>query len=111
MPIRPTSNPLRPPKAPKPFRRVGKVLQTVRLAGPEKSALREKAYLRSGGFCEIHLKEGCSGFVPWLHGHLSHVRGVGAGGSDVEENVVWSCANCHSKSHNCGGKPCPEKPK
>jgi hypothetical protein len=101
---------LRPPKKRKPFRVEGKVSHRVRLYGPERTKLRESVYLRAAGFCERKLP-GCGGYTPWKSGHLSHVRSVGSGGADTEENTLWSCASCHSKSHNCEGKPCPPKPK
>jgi hypothetical protein len=104
------TNSLHPPKPRKPLRREGKVTGTVRLTGIEKSALREQAYLRTNGHCED-----CGVYAPWKSGdlwsgHMAHIQGVGAGGSDVETNVLWLCAACHGKRHNAGGKPCPAKP-
>lgn len=97
-----------PPRPRKEPQRVGKVSHQVRLSGPPKSALREAVYLRAKGMCEIRLP-GCGGYTPWKSGEMAHVRSVGSGGSDELANCVWSCQNCHRKSHNCGGKPCPAK--
>lgn len=110
------SGPLSPPRKPKPLRREGKVFHQVRLTGPEKSKLREQVYLRAKGFCEVTDANGkkfpgCNGYTPWKSGHLVHVLGVGAGGSDTEENTWWGCQNCHDRLHNAGGKPCPPKPR
>lgn len=101
--------PFAPPKKRKPDRREGKVTHTVRLHGPEKSALRDDCFRRSQGFCEVRLP-GCLSYAPWLSGEMAHIRSVGSGGSDTLENVLWSCMQCHSKLHNAGGKPCPPKP-
>lgn len=95
---------LHPPPKPRPNFREGKVSHQIRLHGPEKTELRQRVYWRANGFCEM-----CGIYTPWKSGHLVHVQGVGAGGSDSEENTKWGCAGCHNKLHNAGGKPCPPK--
>lgn len=101
--------PWQPPKRKKKPLREGKVTQTIRRSGPEMSDLRDRVFLRSQGICERNLR-GCQGYTPYKLGNLSHIRSRGAGGSDTEENTLWSCFPCHVKSHNCDGKPCPPKP-
>lgn len=29
-----------------------------------------------------------------------HLRSVGAGGHDLNENIIWVCRICHTKVHN-----------
>lgn len=94
----------KPFTAPKPRKqsRVGKT-GTVRLVGPDMSKLREQAYLRANGMCELKIV--CSGgYVPWKSGQLVHKRTKRNHG-DTLDNVLWGCGGCHLASHNCDGKP------
>ena len=88
--------------------RVGK-LGIVRLDAQGMAELRARVYDRAGGLCELKLP-GCWRYAGWKSGELCYIKSRGAGGSDTEENTQWGCAHCHSKPHNCGGKPCPPNP-
>ena len=37
----------------------------------------------------------------WVSGavHVHHVYSVGSGGSDIKENLISLCINCHDKAH------------
>ena len=92
----------------------------VRLFGQDYQALGGMAWYRSGGKCEC----GCGRRAPSRAllrvlgetasmadiGELSHNE-HGARKSDEIERVKWMRHECHMKSHNCGGKPVPRKPK
>lgn len=85
----------------------------VRLRGADKKELREQVYDRAQGMCELKLK-GCKRYAGWKSGHLAHIQGTGAGGSDTPENTNWSCDHCHFLSHaygKDGQKPCPRREK
>lgn len=84
--------------------RVGK-LGIVRLAGKDMESLRQAAYDRSMGLCEMKLK-GCEKYAGWISGNLAHVRTKRNNG-DTIDNVLWACAHCHIQSHN--PKACPPK--
>ena len=61
---------------------------------------------------KMALIAGISNYKPgtgWNYGHLCHKKSKGSGGADTLENTFWGCYVCHSKSHNCNGKPCPPK--
>jgi hypothetical protein len=108
--LRRSRNPFAAPKRKK-VSRVGKATGTVRLVGADRSALKDRVYLRCNGFCEI--RKECRGqYVPFKDGHLFHVLGVGAGGADTEENTKYSCPACHNIWHaygKSGQKPVPRK--
>jgi len=82
---------------------VGK-LGRIRLKGDALAALRRRVFLRDKWACQ-----NCGAICGWASGHLAHYKSRGAGGSDTEENTRLLCADCHQKSHNCGGKPLPSK--
>jgi 5-methylcytosine-specific restriction endonuclease McrA len=52
-------------------------------------------------------------YAPWpeIRNFLdpAHVISRGAGGPDTLENLRTRCRFCHTRSHNCGGKPVPAK--
>lgn len=82
----------------------------IRLYGPALEALRRDCYNRDKQACVD-----CGAHVYWEPGyigsmHMAHIKSRGAGGSDVIDNVETKCAECHGKSHNCGGHPLPRKP-
>lgn len=108
--LRKSRKPFSPPKRKKQSRE-GKVTGTVRLYGEDRSRLKDRVYERSGGFCEV--KRVCNGgYVPYKEGHLFHIKGVGAGGADTEENTLFSCPPCHHFWHAygpSGSKPVPAK--
>ena len=85
---------------------VGK-LGRVRLRGKALEALRRACFERDGYRCVECRRCGL------CHNPLdmAHIQSRGAGGSDTLENVKTLCHECHMKSHNAGGKPCPPKPK
>lgn len=78
----------------------------------EKEQLRQQVYRRAGGRCELRNKAECvqgvlpySGITPWDHGHLVHMKSIGAGGKWTEENCKWGCHVCHLIGlHVEGGK-------
>lgn len=89
--------------------RVGK-LGIVRLARKDMTELREQAYDRAQGICEMKLP-GCKKYAGWLSGHLAHIRTKRNNG-DRLDNVQWACDSCHGISHQygpSGQKPCPPK--
>ena len=95
---------------------VGK-LGRVRLRGKALEALRRECFTRDGWRCtrvdeSVHIVPcGCGRTVSWASGHMAHIVSRGAGGSDVIDNVHTMTQECHGKSHNAGGKPCPPKVK
>lgn len=46
----------------------------------------------TGKWCQICGRGGVA-----IHAH--HIRSRGAGGADAPENLVWVCADCHSRIH------------
>ncbi len=67
----------------------------------QKRAVRLIVFERSGGVCELKLREDCLGWVPWdgpdiwSRGHAAHILGAGAGGEWTPENIRRSCWRCH----------------
>jgi 5-methylcytosine-specific restriction endonuclease McrA len=84
--------------------KVGK-LGTIRLKGADLERVRRACFIRDGWRCQD-----CLRVIGWASGHMAHIKSRGAGGSDVMDNVRTLCLECHSKEHNCGGKPLPRKP-
>ena len=85
----------------------------VRLRGAEMAELREKVWKRDGCRCvdcDLLLSLIATPGSP-NRMELSHIKSRGAGGADTMENTCSRCPECHAKSHNAGGKPCPPKPK
>ena len=83
----------------------------IRLKGDAMLKLRLDMWDRDTGRCCD-----CGEQVSWFDtgertGEMAHIRSRGANGSDTLENVRLLCRRCHRNSHNCGGKPCPPKPK
>lgn len=64
------------------------------LFGADMRNRRQEVYDRDGGVCR-----GCKKRVSWSWGQAHHVKHRGRGGSDSLGNLVWSCADCHSKEH------------
>lgn len=86
--------------------RVGK-LGIVRKVGKDMTELREQAYDRAHGHCEVALPHSCPGSVAWELGDLAHIRNRRMYG-DVLSNVWWACREGHRVAmHN--PKPCPRK--
>lgn len=91
-------------------------LGTVRLYGDDLEALREEAFIRSGGHCEMERDgERCNYRITRTNSEMAHVRNKRMYG-DTPDNILMSCKNridgqpgCHTLSHNAGGKPCPSK--
>lgn len=108
--LRRTRKPTAAPKRPKQSR-VGKATGTIRLYGNDRSALKDRVYLRAQGRCELLIV--CNGeYVPYKDGHLAHTKSVGSGGNDSESNTKFACPGCHIRSHaygSKGAKPCPTK--
>ena len=82
-------------------------LGIVRLYGKDLAKLREDCYWRAAGRCELMLS-GCLDNAGWTVGQMAHIKAKRNNG-DTLDNVRWSCAPCHAKSHNCNGKPVPPK--
>jgi len=76
----------------------------IRLKGEDLAKLRRDCFVRDGWKCRD-----CSRRISWVSGHMAHIISRGAGGSDVLENVLTKCAECHRNEHNCGGKAVPRK--
>jgi 5-methylcytosine-specific restriction endonuclease McrA len=74
--------------------KVGK-LGRVRLKGADLERLRRACFVRDGYRCVI-----CGRTVGWVSGHMMHIQGRGAFGSDVLSNVETGCAECHHHHHN-----------
>jgi hypothetical protein len=108
--LRRSRNPFAAPKRKK-VSRVGKATGTVRLVGADRSALKDRVYLRCNGHCELRLV--CNGeYVPYKNSHLAHVKSVGSGGPDTDANTRYTCPACHIQSHAYGPsnkKPVPPK--
>ena len=74
--------------------------KTIRLKGKAYTEFRAKVFEKYGGKCQ---KCRCKaplydqdGQFSWKTcGHVSHIKGRGAGGGDVMENVKWLCPKCH----------------
>ena len=90
----------------KPKRKVSRVgkLGIIRLKGSDMEKLRHEAFERVGGICELKLDSDCWGRCAEYRGELAHIRTKRNNG-DTLDNVQWACPSCHSRSHNCGGKP------
>jgi hypothetical protein len=79
----------------------------------DKESIRWQVYERSAGRCELSLP-GCSGRVLPFDGsifdrwHLVHIHARRRFGWGLE-NLCGGCFWCHTRSHNCGGKPVPKK--
>ena len=78
---------------------------TKRLHGKKRTLLRRecaKYYnyqcVDCGRYIPLYDSEGC--FDMYTCGHMSHERGVGAGGEDNLENTRWRCCECHRKKDN-----------
>lgn len=88
----------------------------VRLYGKERAKRREEIFERAGGRCEETYALHFSGFedislVPYVRCNAmatewSHLR-HGANKCDcLDPRCNWaSCSDCHTKRHNCGGRP------
>lgn len=80
-----------------------------RLEGYALKALRTLAWYRDGGKCQECKKPVLLDSKDWSQMEMAHIKSRGAGGEDSLNNVRTLCKECHSKSHNCGGKPVPSK--
>lgn len=101
-----------------------RVMGREKLYGAAKTEQRWKLFVRSGGsretglggYCEAYLfTEGplvmrvrCFKPITWETMEWSHNRHA-ANKDDSLEGGIASCRECHQKSHNAGGKPCPSK--
>ncbi len=70
-------------------------LGRIRLKGDALAALRRECFTRDNWRCVD-----CGKPVSWVSGHMAHIQSRGAGGSDVIDNVLTKCADCHWKEHN-----------
>lgn len=76
----------------------------VRLNGQEMSELRYYVFSRSiplgdaRGMCENSVADDgsrCPVRITWYTMELAHIESRGRGGSDVKENVLACCRDCH----------------
>ena len=79
--------------------------KTVRLEGKAYTKFREEVFIKFGGICQkckkfFPLRDNSGQFDFFNCGHVSHIKGVGAGGGDVIENVKWKCYPCHIKKEH-----------
>lgn len=71
----------------------------IRLKGKAYTKFRKAVHDRALGRCESCgcyaplLVDGC--FDVFTCGHVSHIVGRGAGGSDTLDNAKWECHDCH----------------
>ena len=79
----------------------------------EKEAARTLCYSRALGLCHW-----CRRYAPlngddFTRGQLCHLKAKRRFGwmesEETGQKHLWGCLECHSKSHNAGGKPCPAK--
>ena len=83
-------------------------LGIIRLYGNDIKDLRLKAFIRSGGYCEMQRdRVRCGWPITFENSELAHIVGRGRGGSDVIDNVLMSCKfrsdgepGCHHLQHN-----------
>lgn len=88
---------------------VRKKLRRGELSSAQKDVIRRTRYKMDNECCAD-----CGRWVRWDSGyldsmHLMHVKSKGSGGDWSMENLRTGCPECHSKRHNCGGKPVPKK--
>jgi len=78
----------------------------VRLDAGEMANLRRYVYERSiplgdsRGMCENSPWDGgnrCPARITWFTMELAHIESRGRGGSDVKENVLACCRDCHDE--------------
>lgn len=82
----------------------------VRLYGIDYQNFRYKIGRKSSWRCQMkdENEKACGKYAPFdgfNHGELSHEVHRGRGGSDVDENVTWSCGGpggCHRKQRHPG---------
>lgn len=79
-------------------------IRTIRLKGKAYTKFRQKLYDRAGGRCErcgnvapLYVD---GGFDEFLCGHVHHLKSKGAGGQDIENEVVYLCFLCHRAIHD-----------
>jgi hypothetical protein len=81
--------------------------KALRLKGKKKTEFRKQVFAHFEGICQ---DPACGCFNPLFDqdgvfdvftcGHVSHIKSLGAGGSDTIENVLWKCYECHiNKEH------------
>ena len=71
-------------------------LGIIRLKGPALAALRRARFTMDRWKCVD-----CGRPVSWASGHLAHIVGRGAGGSDTMENTRTKCDDCHLVGEHC----------
>lgn len=79
----------------------------IRLKGKKLRKLRMEVFFRAGGDKDLTVAycEKCGMPAPWsggvfVRGHMSHIKSRGSGGSDIIDNVLWKCPECHlQKEH------------
>jgi len=90
-------------------------IKPIRLRGKDKTEFRIKIGKAAGQMCQ---SKGCNNPAPikadtvFRIGHLSHIKSIGSGGGDTEDNVQWLCFSCHINvkhgprwsTSKCGGE-------
>ena len=78
--------------------------KTIRLYGKDRTQFRLKIAKQYHNICQKcgrYAPPYIGGsYSPFRCGDISHIKSVGAGGSDTEDNVEWLCHSCHMKEHN-----------
>jgi hypothetical protein len=77
-------------------------IKAIRLEGKEYTKFREEVFLHFGGICQdckkfFPLRDNSGQFDLFNCGHVSHIKGRAAGGSDTLDNVKWRCFGCHNR--------------
>ena len=72
--------------------------EIIRLAGPKLHDLNDLIYERDGGCCVL-----CGKAVPY-GSKFHHIIFRSHSGSDVEQNGVTLCLDCHKKAHGVKAK-------
>jgi len=74
----------------------------VRLHGRDKEAQYERLFLIWSGVCAACGRNSLG--LSRAFWELDHIRSLGRGGSDADENLQFLCRACHERKHNRGIK-------
>jgi len=75
----------------------------------QKALVRQQAFDRSGGQCELRLSPKCWLWITPETMHACHVVSRARGGAWEVSNIKAGCPECHIGWQHNGGKPCPPK--
>ena len=72
--------------------------QKIRLDAAGMKQLRQQVFSRAEFQCENSIEgKRCKSRIGWNTFHLAHIISRGRGGSDVPENVLAACWECHDE--------------